>query len=479
VPQVFLSSDDLGLGIQLVDTLEAAGHQVTWPREPASGPPSRLADVPDAVIVDGPTDPATVGQWVHAWRALSPPPAVILLARNSASSQLAEQLRAAALPNNADGRALAAVLERALQLRFAADLTPRYATAALGVTGAAGEAERAVMIVSRSRNADIAMVREALRARTHHYVTATELATNMVNHRALVRAEIELVKHLNGTLTLGRCIDTAPDPPGAARLLWALTCVGGAVLSPEPLDLATLSRRALRHARFHLRERYRRMSAGQVHYYETLEVCYTPSPAELNEAARRLALRYAAQNLANLDLGDLAGAVRPLWEQIEKAFQVLANPAARAQYNAWLAQRGLDVNRIRAERGIDPAAAEDEFLAGQRALQRGDVNKAISFFAAACRRFPNHSDYECYLAWARYRSSLDRGEDKAAAAQRERQAAEAQLAGRQPRPRALLALGLLCVACEDVHAARWHLNEALRADPAFATARQILLRLGA
>jgi len=260
--------------------------------------------------------------------------------------------------------------------------------------------------------------------------------------------------------------------------MWSLVCVGAARLTVEPPDLSTTERRAVTRARQHLRERRRRLRRGKANYYEVLEIRFDPSRAELEDAVRRLSIRYSPKALAQLDLGDLEPLVGPLWRQIEKAWGMLADPQARQRYHEWLASSGIDVARIQRERAGDPLGAEGDFDAGQRALTRGEVFKAVSFFAAAARRHPTQSDYEAYLAWARYRAALEKGEDKAETAMRERSLIEAEQTGRAPRPRTLLALGMLCAACEDSAAGRWYLREALVCDPDFGPARNILNRLG-
>ena len=112
------------------------------------------------------------------------------------------------------------------------------------------------------------------------------------------------------------------------------------------------------------------------------------------------------------------------------------------------------------------------------ALGDGDVHKAMSELAMACRFAPGHPDYEANLAWARYRVQVGSGRDREEAAQTERKAVEGYLLGCRPWPRALVALALLCLAAGDAEAARWHLRIALAVDPSVPAAAQLAQRLG-
>ena len=125
----------------------------------------------------------------------------------------------------------------------------------------------------------------------------------------------------------------------------------------------------------------------------------------------------------------------------------------------------------------DARAAAEALARGQQALVAGEVFRAVSESAAACRLHPGHPECEAALAYARYRADVQGGKERGEIARRERAAARAALAGHRPWPHALVALGLLSVADEDPDAARWHLHEALLCDPNLPAAKQILQRL--
>jgi curved DNA-binding protein CbpA len=478
VARVFLSFDDLGLGIQVVDALEAAGHRVDWSRAPAAGPPAELAAAPDAVLLGGVEDRACLGGWISAWRGLDPPPVVVVIGRTEEVRRAARSHRAPFVLAAARPQEVVGALSQALALRFAAELDPRFARHALDVGPRGDSLDSAAAIIERARTMPIEIAREALRPHLHDYVRTTPRIEELRARRALVIPEIQLAASLDGAITLHRATSSgAMSQADAVRALWAFLCTGVASLTPEPPDDLSPDRRAVSMARHHLRARSSRLTRGKAHYYEVLEVSYPPSAREIGGVVRRLALRFSPERVSHLDLGDMTPYVEPLWEQIEKAQRMLSDPTTRAQYDQYLVSKGADIRKLEIERSVDVGGAEADFVRGQQALTDGKLHHAVSLFASAARRYPGHLDYEAYLAWARYRSALERGEDKRTAAMRERAAVEEMMAGRAPRARALLALGLLCTAGEDGAAARWYLEEALVVDPGLQQARQILSRL--
>ena len=169
---------------------------------------------------------------------------------------------------------------------------------------------------------------------------------------------------------------------------------------------------------------------------------------------------------------------KPIWELVEKARSVLVDHAQRGRYHDWLRQRMKDLKTVWA---IDPNAvknAQQMFARGQKSLGEGDVHKAMSELATACRHFPGNPDMEANLAWARYRVQVASGRDRTSAANAERKTIEDLLLGCRPWPRALVALALLCAAAGDADSARWHLHIALQTDPKVPAAAQLAQRLG-
>jgi hypothetical protein len=476
VADVVITFDDVGLGLPLQEALEAAGHRVTWNPPLAAGPGAAADrdDSPDLVIL-APHDELEAA--VRAWRSTSPPPALLVIGGGEATSRRAEACGVLAIDPNRSAGELTGAAERALALRFAGALSLSFARAAVGLPTAPDttpdvEARR---IMEAARSLDLAVVREALRRHAHDYVLATSVVASLREHRILEIPEVDLTRQLAGTITVQSAVRAGVlEPARAGRLLWALACIGGVTLTPEPPDRATASRRALAEARVHLRARRDRLDGST--YYDVLEVTPDVDASEVERAVRALALRYSPDVLSPLDLGDLAPLGEPMWSQIGKARQVVADIASRGRYNDWVSGRRANLRTTWAN-NLDRKRAEAAFSRGQKALIEGDPFGAVSAMAMACREHPDHPDYEASLAWARHRAALARDEDRQASARKEREIARSALCGRRPWARGLVALGLLCVADRDPEAARWHLHEALRVDPNQPAARQILRRI--
>ena len=119
---------------------------------------------------------------------------------------------------------------------------------------------------------------------------------------------------------------------------------------------------------------------------------------------------------------------------------MLVDHAQRGRYHDWLREKLPELRTVWA---VDPAVAQAAaamFARGQRSLGDGDVHRAMSELAAACRQFPGHPEYEASLAWARYRVQVGSGRDRIEAAVAERAALDDLLLGCRPWPRALVAL---------------------------------------
>jgi hypothetical protein len=295
--------------------------------------------------------------------------------------------------------------------------------------------------------------------------------------RALEVPEIEATQRLDGSRTVRTAVAAggALDAERTARLVWALCSLGAATLSEEPDELSLASSRGVSETRRHLRAR--RMRAAKTTIYDLLEADRKATPAVVDEALRRLALRFAPERVGRYDLGNLTPLAAPLWEQLLKARAVFADPNRLALYDNKIKEQP-PAGAVWFMGPFDLQRAEQHFVRGQKALVDGEAFKAVSEFAAAARVHPDHPDYEASLSWARFRAEVTRGKDKLECARRERANAEAVTYGRRPWPRALVALALLCAAAEDAEAAHWHLREALECDPTSPTARQLIARLG-
>jgi hypothetical protein len=259
-------------------------------------------------------------------------------------------------------------------------------------------------------------------------------------------------------------------------LLWALGSLKAVDFTAEIRDVATPARRMLAEVRAHLRARKERLERST--YYDVLEIPTQAEYPEIEAGYQLVGFRFSPDALEVFDLADLRGEAQPIWDLVEKARAVLVDHAQRGRYHDWLRQKMRELRTVWAIEPAAAAAGATHYVRGQQALGEGDVHRAMSELAAACRHFPGHPEYEAYLAWARYRVQTASGRDRAEAAAAERRTIESLLLGCKPWPRALLALALICAAGGDPDSARWHLHGALTVDPTLPAAVQLAKRLG-
>lgn len=427
--------------------LSSRGHQVAWVGA-LDVTPGGGARSPEVVIVDGDAPGMELAVVAAAWRQIDPRPELIVLSASPETLDLAIRI---------GGHAVAA------------PSTPEAVAAVVGGLETRAREDEAAARLAAARDLDIVQIREALRPRMNQYVAATALARRLAGRGALSEEEARFALGLDGARTVRGAVDArALAPPTAARLIYALVQAGAAQLSPEP-PMTGPRAAAVASVRRHLRARWERVRTAD--YYEVLEIPRTATAGDVDHSARWLALRFAPDAAALYDLGDAASLVQPLWDQILAARTTLRDPRLRQEYDLALAA---------AEPGWaapDAAGAEEAFQRGQRALAAGQVAQAASELAAAARRFPDEPDYEAYAAWARVLIEEDRGVPRREAAQKQRQAAEATMWGRRPRPRALYVLALLAEAVGDVDAARTYLREALAIEPQLLPAQKLFQRL--
>jgi hypothetical protein len=482
VHRVLLALSDLGLGIQLQESLEGRGVPVRWDPNAVAGPTARHlagADLDDIVVLDADHLGNRLLAAAEAWRKVDPAPALLALGSTAAAAESAAAARLQLIGAADDAATFQRAAEEAMRLRFAGSMTRGLARRALELTQVGEPIADAAQIVGAARALPVEVAKEALRWHARSYVCGdAEMINALRDVRALTIPEVEFVAHLDGTSTVQTLVKAGPiDAWHAARLLWSLTSVGAAAVTPEPCDLATPRRRALAMIRKHLRARQARLEKGT--FYDVLEVTPAVETEDIEEAYEGVGRRYAPQVLAGFDLADLAGLVDPLWQTVEKARGVLHDIAARGRYNDWLQSRWSELRTCWAVENTAAQMAVESWQRGQRALGEGDVHRAVGELAAAARNHPGHPEYEANLAWARYRTAAGRDEAaRAEVARRERANAEASYWGCRPWPRAMLALALLCAADGDPDTARWHLQEALAIDPNLPAAQQLLARLG-
>jgi hypothetical protein len=475
VISVLIALADVGLGVQLEDQLVQAGLTARWDAAQVDGP--RSAATPHVVIVDADRLASRLAGVTDAWRGRPSTPGVLAIGSSPAARAQAPRARLTLVAPTARIATLVAAIHEAAALRLASGLRWPLLRGALGLPDADNAPAAWPASLAAARAIDIELPRAALRWHVHHYATPTAVLDAVRGERVLTVPELETCAAIDGTTTVQRIVIGGPlDPAAVARLLWALASIGALELSPEIRDAATPPRRALAELRAHLRARAARLERST--FYDVLEITPLAEIEDIEAAHHRVAQRFAPGVLATHDLAELAEQIEPTWALIEKARSVLVDHAQRGRYHDWLRQKLPELRTVWA---IDPSAVQTAaaaFARGQRNLGAGDVHKAMSDLAAACRQFPGHPDYEASLAWARYRVQVASGRDRIEAAVAERAALERLLLGCRPWPRALVALALLCAAAGDADAARWHVRVALAIDPNVPAAAQLAQRLG-
>jgi hypothetical protein len=472
--RVLLAVDEVGTAIQLEETLGKVGLTTRFDRALAGGPSGDVGEV-DVVVLDADRAAHRLVEIAEAWRDHPSSPGVVAIGAPSARAHAAAA-KITLLAAAATGATLRAAIDEAARLRFTGRLSWTVARRALGIPDTGRDTAAAAKVIAAARTIDVDIPRTALRWYAGSYVTDLGAIAVLREARALSIPEVEQAAAMDGTLTLQVLIRRGPlDGAGAARLVWALASIGGIALTPEVHDVGTPARRVLARVRADLRARLDRLEGAT--YYDVLEVTPAAEYPEIEAAYQAVERKFSPSALAGHDLGELAVHVEPLWQLVEKARSVLVDIPARGRYHDWLRAKHGELKTVWA---IDPqpaVQAAEIYARGQQALGAGDIHKAIGELAAACRQHPGHPEYEASLAWARYRLQVGSGKDPAATARTERRVVEQLVAGRRSWPRALLALALLCAADEDRDAARFHLREALSADPQLAAAHQLLARL--
>ncbi|HLL25987.1 MAG TPA: J domain-containing protein, partial [Kofleriaceae bacterium] len=404
-------------------------------------------------------------------------PGVIAIGSSLVAREQAPAARVTLLAPTATLATVVAAIRDAEKLRHATGMRWSVLRAACNLAPAADELAAYPAALLAARSVDLEIPRSALRWHVHHYVTPTARLDLLRHERLLSVPELEVAAHIDGTLTVQSLVRAGPlDPMATARFVWALGSLGAVDFTPEIRDVATPARRMLAEIRAHLRARTARLEKST--YYDVLEVTPLAEYPEIEAAYQLVAFRFSPDALDVFDLAELAPLAQPVWELVEKARSILVDDAQRGRYHDWLRRK---LPELRTAWAIEPSAvttAADYYLRGQRSLGAGDVHKAMSEFATACRHAPGHPEYEAHLAWARYRVQVASGRDRAECATTERKTIESMLLGCRPWPRALVALSLICAAGGDPDSARWHLHAALTVDPKLPAAVQLAQRLG-
>ncbi len=472
---VVIALADVGPGIQLEETLSQAGVTATWDASCADGPQRDTRA--DVVLIDADHLGARLVATTDAWRDQLSVPGVVAIGNSTRAREQAPIARVTLVSPTAKLPTLIAAIKEAAKLRLASGMRWPVMRAALGLPPVVESKDiwRATLLAARA--VDIEIPRTALRWHVHHYATPTPKLAELIEEKILTVPELESARWVDGTLTIQSLVKAGPlDPMQMARLLWALISLGAIETSPEIRDVATPGRRMLNELRGHLRARAVRLERST--FYDVLEITPLADYPEIEAAYALVGRRFRPSVIDRYDLAETAASVAPMWELVEKARAVLIDDPARGRYHDWLRQKAGELKTVWA---IDPkavAAGADAFARGQSSLGEGDVHRAMSELATACRHHPGHPDYEANLAWARYRVQVASGRDQVEAATAERAMIEQLLLGCKPWPKALVALALLALGGGDAEAARWYVANALSVDPNVAAGAQLATRLG-
>ena len=472
---VLIALADIGPAMPLEEQLVAAGLEVRWDATQVDGP--RGSDTPMVVLLDADHLGSRLAEVAEAWRVQPSVPGVIAIGMSPKAREQAPRARVTLLAPTAKLETMLAAIREAAKLRFASTMRWAVLRGAVGLPPIADSPAAWQPTLAAARAIDIDIPRAALRWHVQHYATPTARLEELREERVLTVPELEASAVLDGTRTVQTVVRAGPlDPLQTARFLWILGSIGALDFTPEIRDCTTGPRRLLSELRAHLRARATRLEKST--FYDVLELTPLAEYEEIEAAYRLVAMRFSPTALAGHDLAELAGQVQPMWDLVEKARSVLVDHAARGRYHDWLRQR---IHELKTVWAVEPSAiksAADAFKRGQHALGEGDVHKAMSELATACRHFPGHPDYEANLAWARYRVQVASGRDRIQGAIAERKTIEDLLLGCRPWPTALVALALLSAASNDADSARWHLHTALTVDPTLPAAVQLGQRLG-
>ena len=430
----------------------------------------------DVVVVDADALGAELVATVTAWRNSVGTPGVIAIGQGAMAREQAPLAKVTLLTTTASIGTLTNAINDAARLRLTNAMSWSIARTALGLPPAEPELRSMAVMLLTSRSMDLEVPRTALRWHVASYVTLTPLADELRADRLLTVPELAVIDLCDGTQTLQTVLKRANNAPLAARLLWLLTSIKATTLTSSVADVTTPARRLLAELLNHMKARSQRLAGST--FYDVLEITPLADYPDIEAAYELQSRRFSPQLLANYDLGPLAATVQTQWDVVEKARAVLVDIAARGRYHDWLRENHGRLSTVWA---IDPHIAQqgiEAFARGQASLGAGEVHKAMSELAAACRLHPGHPDYEANLAWARFRVEVARGGDKFTCADRERAHVEKLLYGCRPWPRALVALALLCAVRGDAESSRWYLSQALSVEPQMPAALQLLQRLG-
>jgi CheY-like chemotaxis protein/tetratricopeptide (TPR) repeat protein len=200
--------------------------------------------------------------------------------------------------------------------------------------------------------------------------------------------------------------------------------------------------------------------------YELLGVERTAGPPQIRAAYARQAETFKMSRFVDCDLGLDHPKLEEINQLLQRAHDVLMDPAKRATYDEDLRNRETTPR-------VDPLEAEARFRQGQQALTTGDPERARQAFAEVLEIDPDSPDYHAHLGWATYLARPDDPGSQLDASGHLDQA----LAINPDELSALLYYGQMCARTNNPTQAVEYLERALDVDPAHVEAFEELARI--
>jgi tetratricopeptide (TPR) repeat protein len=338
-----------------------------------------------------------------------------------------------------------------------------------------------------------AQLRTALADRMGRYPERTPRFAALAGRLHADADVARLLEALDGTRTLGDALGPAPGPTALAAI-WVLDAleaavwrdapvapaaaradagdgdddepdfeivVGGAGAGPAEEAAADAPRTAAvgRPAAIAPDAEALRREIGELHatlrerdHYQMLGLERDAPVAAVKRAYFAAAKRFHPDALGALGLADLRAPAQAVFARIAQAYEVLADPARRRDYDQGLAGEGDAGEAARLMQ------AEALYRKGEVLLRAGNFNGAHEFLGPAVALYPGEAAYQSALGWALYKK---RPSDPKAARTHLEQAIA--LDGRDAV--AHFRLGLVLRALGDEAAAQRALELAKRLDP--------------
>jgi DNA-binding response OmpR family regulator/curved DNA-binding protein CbpA len=204
----------------------------------------------------------------------------------------------------------------------------------------------------------------------------------------------------------------------------------------------------------------------QKNYYEILGVPRDASPAQIKRAYDKLKDKFDVDKYSDLDLGTDHPKLEELLHLFRQAYNVLRDPAKRADYDRQLAEKDSSVKS-------DPLEAELRFKEGDQHLAEGRFRLAQKSFAQAIDIDDEAADYHAYLGWSIYKEAPQ----TPASIKKAQMCLKKALDINPDLESALFFLGTLAAEQGDSVAADRHLEKVLDLNPAHEQAFEQMYRL--